>query len=467
MPLFDILIYSKAKRFPVKEVKAWLQLYLRKTHVDKLDLPPEQIVEIEKALVDAAKVNFSLIPLPNKTKALKFLDFQLKKTDKKIQSLKYLIASSSIKADQNIETNKKIDSLNETIFELMKSNKADHQSELNQLNLKKSLLLIDQNKLETNNIDIQEKEIELIKSKKLFESLFKQKSELIELIPIIANNKNESKRNHKSEKLEIKSENSRHSQKDVQHPTMSIPWDHIIFGEGYLYFSRIKSTSKKKGGRKGQYFQRFPMLKSRLSFNKVRELYINSNLPPIKIEYNGNTVVNIKNIEVVFYFFLFLENTGNDFTIKRVPDIIKEYSHFTKSFYKQHLSDLFLPRCFSYLIDKTSENTPIIPIPEKVVHSSGQESIHDSFLFPFKVNSSYLWIWESVEESKATYVFETSLDNYNEEIQRIYDFLTGDFENKRLSIIQNKIKRSDVPLIKRIKHADYEQWKRRIDQITD
>jgi hypothetical protein len=209
------------------------------------------------------------------------------------------------------------------------------------------------------------------------------------------------------------------------------------------------------------------MERSRISFNSVKDLYVNRNLPPIEIEYDNNNVLAINNIDVLFYFFLFMENTGVAPIINDQEQIATVYKKYTKDFYRNHLSDLFIPRCFHYLIERTAEDLPIIPIPERVINSSGAENIHDSFLFPIVKKNSCLWVWESVEELKATYVFETSKVSYEAEVQTIFDFLTGEFVNKRSTLMKRKVDKKSVPLLIRVNHNDYNEWKKKIGEILN
>ena len=166
------------------------------------------------------------------------------------------------------------------------------------------------------------------------------------------------------------------------------------------------------------------------------------------------------------FLFLFFEHSGTRFEKKNLTQIIKD-NKYNKSFYKKYLSDFFTHKCLNLLIQICDYQLPIIPLPERVINSSGIETIHESFLFPITKRDRIYWIWESIEEKKATFVFQTSKSTYVDEIQVIYDFLSGEFENKRSSLIRQLLISEDIRLIKRFKHTEFNKWKSGIESLIN
>lgn len=259
-------------------------------------------------------------------------------------------------------------------------------------------------------------------------------------------------------------EKTKKEEKKIRFDTAFIHWDEITFGENAIWFHLPAITYKRSKKRKANYFRKFSFPGSRISFNKIKEIYSERKIPPIEVHYINNTIIQIENEEVLFYFFKFFENLESEIKVDKNVQIHDQFQRFNKAFYQRCLSNFFSTRCFRFLIDIVDENLPIIPVPEKVKNSSGFITIHDSFMFPIKKDNRCLWIWESVEESKATYIFETSFLNFENELQVIYDYLTGEMNNKRLSLVQKKINAESVNIKDRISHSDFDNWKQKIVQ---
>jgi hypothetical protein len=473
MTNFSLLEYCRSKHLKYKHVKIWLLLYTREVRILNEMQSEDKILEIKMAIGEGEKKNFAVEELPEKVKSLQFLDYLIKKEQKKSEYNK----PNDINLNELylVELNKKLSTIEDEIFGLYKTDKVMNIGRINILQLDKSKLLIEKNTLTQLIGEAELKEKDKNQSISRLKSYSKVRNKLYQSLPTSvkkqieeATNKVEAKTVESQKEAsiipkEIKLKQTKNlpleiESKPVTHfdtKTSEIPWSNITFGEKYIW---IKLN--------GKFFKRYPMDKSKIAFNQIKDIYNDRNLPMIKIEYSGGNVTNILNSDVLFYFFLFLENSGQDFSVKNIPDLIKSYSHFTKSFYQKNLRQLFTPRCFNYLIDVCSDHLPIIPIPERVINSSGVESIHDSFLFPINKKGYYLWIWESVEESKATYIFKTTSSKYLNDVQNIYDFLTSELKNKRFSLIRDKVS-TGLPLIKRIKHTDFREWKNQIHLYTN
>lgn len=237
----------------------------------------------------------------------------------------------------------------------------------------------------------------------------------------------------------------------------SIPWNDVSFSDGHIHF--------KKGSR---LFEPFQFQASRRSLNSVKQLYVFRNAPELRVRVSVNTVIEVMNINVLNYYIMFLsfKDTIDTSHIPNVAFTISKYRNYDKHFYKKNLPDIFVTECMKYLCEQSLEKLPIIPVPEAVIDSKGSKQIHDSFLFPIAMNKlGITWIWESVLESKASYMFWT-LINYEPIIQKTYDYLVGDRVNKRQTLIElGFAMQHDVGYRRRIFHTDLNIWKWEIDNL--
>jgi hypothetical protein len=227
-------------------------------------------------------------------------------------------------------------------------------------------------------------------------------------------------------------------------------WDHSI---------AVKVNNK--------WLQRFPVKNSKKSFNAIKSHYSFRNTPNLIIEYSQNSIKKIINQEVLFYYINFFESAGtffNEYLISSTP-IFSKYRSYTKSYYKKHLPELFRPQCFNFLCEFSTENLPIIPVPELIINKSGGQQIHDSFLFPVLTGDTLFWLWESIEESKATYIFQTNFYNPSPEIQIVFDYLTGNTVNKRETLIYSSDLKNKLNFVNRIIHTDLSHWRNAVKYL--
>ena len=224
-----------------------------------------------------------------------------------------------------------------------------------------------------------------------------------------------------------------------------IDWSNIFFQNNFIAIFH-----------NGHRLERNPLSNSIKAFNLIKAHYRFRNAPKLRIEVTGRVIKRIQNIEVLFYYIQFLQNSGIVFD-KSLFSNREMFRKFTKSDYKRHLPNLFETECLSFLCEHSSEHLPIISIPELVKGINGQWLIHDSFLFPIAYPKAILWIWESVEESKATYIFKTELA-YVIKLQTIFDYLTGETSNKRQSLIQSPNLKKHLNYFARVIHDTPELW---------
>jgi hypothetical protein len=234
---------------------------------------------------------------------------------------------------------------------------------------------------------------------------------------------------------------------------ITVEWENITFEDSFI---RVKYSSKS--------LEKFQVENSKQSLNIIKSHYKFRNAPKLILKISENRIVKIENIEVLFYYIQFLKNAGTIFRKLLNKTIVNfiQYKGYHKSYYKKHLPEIFLPRCFTFLCKHSSDDLQIIPIPETVINSSGSKQIHDSFLFPILKHTCIYWYWESVEESKATYLFLTDKSDFESNIQTVYDYLTGSTINKRETLIHDKKLQLQLGMANRLMHTDFESWKNEV-----
>ena len=197
--------------------------------------------------------------------------------------------------------------------------------------------------------------------------------------------------------------------------------------------------------------------------NAIKCIYKFKNAPKLYLEINKNSW-RVTNSEVLLYYIKYLEH-ANNIIFKEYKISFENAQSHTKGYFLKHLPNLFKQESLTYLCEIIPDNFKLIHVPEVVKDSSGNIVIHDSFLFPVPHKSKILWVWESNIDSKASYLFETSLNDDDAEIKHIYNFITGDVTNKRMTLIHSNQLRNELNCKHRVIHNNFETWKSDITKI--
>ena len=240
---------------------------------------------------------------------------------------------------------------------------------------------------------------------------------------------------------------------DLPNQTIQVEWQDLYFGDGSCLVKY-----------RGQALNSFPLPESRRSLNAVKAHYKFRNAPLLQLLINGRNILKVLNREVMFFYIQLLTDTGSYFdsepTIR--PLNISRFSAFNRQYYQKHLPNLFQNKSLEYLCQLADPQACIIPTPELVINSKGSASIDDSFLFPIKCHQKYYIAWESVEESKATYLFRTADNGLLKSLQLIYDYLVGPTVNKRTHLISSAGIQHQTGFVTRINHTFFTEWKAEI-----
>jgi hypothetical protein len=234
---------------------------------------------------------------------------------------------------------------------------------------------------------------------------------------------------------------------------ISVPWEDVSFKDGYLVLKYRDS-----------YYQTYNA-KCKKFLNEIRSHYSFRGVPELQAVVAGREIIRIINEEVLFFHIEFLTDSGTLFNTAYSKASVKKWSHYTKAYYRQHLKFAVQSRCLERLCELSHADFPIVPVGELVKTRSGSVQVHHSFIFPVVAKSGIKIIWESTEESKASYVFEGDL-GYYKSAQRIYDYIVGDTTNKRETLIHSSSLQQQLEYERRIRHTYFSEWNAELGFVT-
>ncbi|WDF47524.1 hypothetical protein PQ459_03330 [Chryseobacterium sp. KACC 21268] len=208
-----------------------------------------------------------------------------------------------------------------------------------------------------------------------------------------------------------------------------------------------------------QYYRKFIVEQSKRYLDKIKHYYSFKNVPKLEIVISGSEIQEIKNIEVLFYHIDYLTIVGHSFEMESFD--ISKLKKYTRTYFQLNLPFVFTNDSIKFLCEICDENFPIIPIPELVINRNQSKAIHESFLF--KCGNKL--IGESVESSKASYVFE--VENFNENAQLLFDYIANENNTKkRQTLIRSYELKRSLKFYNRIYHNDFYEWKNEIISNT-
>jgi hypothetical protein len=231
-----------------------------------------------------------------------------------------------------------------------------------------------------------------------------------------------------------------------------VSWENIEFYDGYI---KVKH--------KGNLYTK-NIKKSKKILNSIKHYYKFHNVPKLKITTKRNTITKLENEEYLFFHIAFLNVTASNIdNFEKNNFQISNWTKYNKDFYKNNLPILFKTVALKKLCEISYSSAPIIPVGEIIINN-GKIKIHSSFLFPIKSINGCFIVWESTEESKASYVFKISTFN-DLNIQEIYNYISSNIQNKREKLIYSKDLKNHLKLQYRIVHTDLNDWKNKLSHI--
>lgn len=125
-------------------------------------------------------------------------------------------------------------------------------------------------------------------------------------------------------------------------------------------------------------------------------------------------------------------------------------------------TQVFVPRDMTPYLDFLSEHQAIekyriVPVEEYI-----GGSYEDGTLFTIIKNGLPYIVWENNKDSRSTYVFRCTEDNYEDMRQRIFDYIMTHASNKRQFLRLDKCKQIFGQKPRMIVHNNLESWSQRL-----
>lgn len=236
---------------------------------------------------------------------------------------------------------------------------------------------------------------------------------------------------------------------DGQH---SVEWSKMKFGDGFISVNILGHVLS------------LHSMSSKEYLNNIKDKYIFSDTPQILVSIkNGQGLVvneHVLSYHIGYFEVARLTNSG---FMERSFELFKIGGQNVKVFASQ-FPHYFKDKCFQFLCSRCSDDDKIFPIHERVIHSNQTEKICESFLFPFKGRFSNYVIWESIYESRATYIFQFDITDLKA-MNKLFIFLTGETINKRETLRSSPRLQENLHYRRMIPHADFQQWKWELGRI--
>ncbi len=234
---------------------------------------------------------------------------------------------------------------------------------------------------------------------------------------------------------------------------IEVSWDDVFFHNGKISIRH-----------QGFMFSK-TLVESREFLNRIKSYYTFKDVPRLQVKVAGGSIKEIANEAVLFFHIKYLSAMGYDFgEIEYIQPSVDGWRKYSKDYYLKNLSFLFHTWSLQKLCQICDDSLPIVPTGEIVINSKGDRTIHNSFIFPIKCGTGHRFIWESVEESKASYVFRAKTPHLLS-LQLIYEYVVGEYTNKRDTLIHSPELQKQLSMESRIFHTSQEEWSDQLNYL--
>ena len=241
--------------------------------------------------------------------------------------------------------------------------------------------------------------------------------------------------------------------KENSSPIHSLKWSDVIFCDGYIKL--------------GKFYGQYECRCSRSSLNRLKGYISNLQLPKIKIQIIDAKVV-VKNVDLLNDIVLVMSVKNdmdylyNSSISSRLSELIARFNQIKPQYLKYLYGQQQDVRYISYLAERRDCNYKIVPVRERVMNNDMLRSEDDGFIFTIAKGSKLYLVWESIDTGKASFVFETSHDNHSADIQRLFNYIVSDQNNKRLTLFSDDKYRRIYHYVCRPWHTSLQEWKGRM-----
>lgn len=240
--------------------------------------------------------------------------------------------------------------------------------------------------------------------------------------------------------------------KDELPRSFEVEWTDIQFWNGYIRVLIYGTPSKE-----------IPFSKSKRSFEFIKPSFHLYDLKPLEITMLKDDIQSIKNINEIDSALALLNvqddvcDFFNDGNPERVRNIQTKLDGIPNKeivrFYKLNKRNVYLRE----LSEKQSIKFKIVPVVEACYGPVFDTLSQDSFIFTFNTGAKVFLVWESLSTDKATYIFGSNFENYNHDIQRLFDYISSDRKRKRSSITANRAQ-NPLKFLNRAIHTNLPAW---------
>lgn len=233
-----------------------------------------------------------------------------------------------------------------------------------------------------------------------------------------------------------------------------VSWNNIVFYDGYIkiIFDDYESDYIK-------------VLESKSCFNYIR-INIAKKVKPLEfsyILYNDKIIIADKITFENAIMYLSIKNelsqeyNANLGKIKKLMGKVDNTHSFLSLFLKKSLY-------LEFLANKQSSHYKIVPTEEKI--KIGNSYITESsFIFTICSYKFIYIIWENINKERATFIFKTSIEEYDSNLQILFDYIVGTSSSKRKMLHTKQAKENILKTCIILYHTDYRVWENKLEAI--
>ncbi len=214
----------------------------------------------------------------------------------------------------------------------------------------------------------------------------------------------------------------------------------------------------------------YPFPDSRKSFKFLRRYLLSLKRPPLSVLSNGRKILALKNTDELRDIVTILKvktefieqfQLGNPTNIKSILNLLETLPNtYFLEIAKNTAEEV---TAIDYLI--TLQDIAFKPVPAfEIIPSANSISTEDTFIFTTRRADDLFLIWESTLAGRATYVFKTTTSNYEDVIQRIYDYIASYQHGKRMRLRKKDSPDADLNYCAYIIHSSFDHWREKLDQ---
>lgn len=249
--------------------------------------------------------------------------------------------------------------------------------------------------------------------------------------------------------------------KNTQQKSIEVDWQDVLFDD---FMIRVKYSPHFSGP--------FHVSESRKSFKLLKNYILSLRLNPLKIHLKGNEIIAIENINQLHNVVRILsikseliDNYRKEVTtnIRSVLDSIMGINtEFLIKLAKAKNEDI----CVDHLARLQDRSFKPVPVFE-IIPTGNTFNTEDTFIFTITRKNRIFLIWESTVNGRASYIFTSKENDYEDILQSIYDYISSYQRTKRMKLRTKDNSASDLNYVTFITHNSFEKWKIKLNSIIN